>query len=57
MNEGGGPLIRLEDVSKVFTTDEVETHALSGISLDAVNERLNANRRLRRTRARAAVPC
>jgi putative ABC transport system ATP-binding protein len=34
MNEGDGPLIRLEDVSKVFTTDEVETHALSGIQLD-----------------------
>ena len=28
------PLIRLEEVSKVFYTDEVETHALSGIHLD-----------------------
>jgi putative ABC transport system ATP-binding protein len=28
------PLIRLEGVSKVFFTDEVETHALSGIHLD-----------------------
>lgn len=28
------PLIQLEDVSKVFLTDEVETHALSGITLD-----------------------
>ena len=28
------PLIRLTDVSKVFQTDEVETHALSGIQLD-----------------------
>jgi putative ABC transport system ATP-binding protein len=27
----GEALIRLEDVSKVFVTDEVETHALSGI--------------------------
>jgi len=27
-------LIRLEAVTKVFTTDEVETHALSGINLD-----------------------
>src|SRR5687768_14762020 len=27
------PLIRLEDLSKVFYTDEVETHALSGIHL------------------------
>src|SRR3979411_2271731 len=28
------PLIRLENVAKVFYTDEVETHALSGIHLD-----------------------
>lgn len=28
------PLIRLEDVKKVFYTDEVETHALSGIHLE-----------------------
>ena len=28
------PLIRLEDVSKVFLTDEVETHALAGIHLE-----------------------
>jgi putative ABC transport system ATP-binding protein len=28
------PLIRLENVKKVFYTDEVETHALSGIHLD-----------------------
>jgi putative ABC transport system ATP-binding protein len=34
MNDGGAPLIRLENVSKVFFTDEVETHALSGIHLD-----------------------
>ena len=27
-------LISLENVSKVFITDEVETHALSGIRLD-----------------------
>jgi putative ABC transport system ATP-binding protein len=27
------PLIRLEGVTKVFTTDEVETHALSGIHM------------------------
>ena len=29
-----GPLIRLDAVSKVFLTDELETHALSSISLD-----------------------
>ncbi|HEV2863292.1 MAG TPA: ABC transporter ATP-binding protein [Pyrinomonadaceae bacterium] len=28
------PLIRLEDVTKVFSTDDVETHALSGVSLE-----------------------
>jgi putative ABC transport system ATP-binding protein len=28
------PLIHLESLGKVFTTDEVETHALSGIHLD-----------------------
>ncbi len=28
------PLIRLEGVAKVFQTDEVETHALSGVHLD-----------------------
>ncbi len=30
-------LIHLSDISKVFLTDEIETHALSGISLD-INE-------------------
>jgi putative ABC transport system ATP-binding protein len=29
-----GPLIHLADVRKVFETDEVETHALTGIHLD-----------------------
>ena len=28
------PLIQLEDLKKVFYTDEVETHALSGVHLD-----------------------
>src|SRR5881409_2502211 len=31
---GSTPLIRLSGVTKVFLTDEVETHALSGIHLD-----------------------
>ncbi len=31
MENGSEPLIRLEDVSKVFVTDEVETHALSSV--------------------------
>ena len=31
---GSAPLIHLEAVSKVFFTDEVETHALSGIDLE-----------------------
>ncbi len=30
----GQPLIKLGNVTKVFYTDEVETHALSGIHLD-----------------------
>jgi putative ABC transport system ATP-binding protein len=34
MNNGSKPLIHLQDVTKVFLTDEVETHALSGIHLD-----------------------
>ena len=34
---GSAPLIRLEGVSKVFFTDEVETHALSGIDLEIRN--------------------
>src|ERR671939_1234189 len=32
--ENGQPLLRLENVSKVFVTDEVETHALSSIHFD-----------------------
>ena len=31
---GNAPLIRLEGVAKVFFTDEVETHALSGIDFE-----------------------
>jgi putative ABC transport system ATP-binding protein len=34
MDNGAAPLIRLESVSKVFVTDEVETHALSSIHFD-----------------------
>ena len=34
MSENGQSLIRLEKVTKVFTTDEVETHALSGVHLE-----------------------
>ena len=33
MNPNGTTLIALQSVSKVFTTDEVETHALAGIEL------------------------
>ncbi len=33
-NGNGQPLITLENVTKVFYTDEVETHALSGIHLE-----------------------
>jgi putative ABC transport system ATP-binding protein len=34
MDNGSQPLLRLEKVSKVFVTDEVETHALSGVHID-----------------------
>jgi putative ABC transport system ATP-binding protein len=34
MNATGQPLIHLEGVTKVFFTDEVETHALAGIHLE-----------------------
>jgi putative ABC transport system ATP-binding protein len=33
-DENGQSLLRLEGVTKVFVTDEVETHALSGIQMD-----------------------
>jgi putative ABC transport system ATP-binding protein len=33
-NANGKPVIKLEEVTKVFFTDEVETHALSGIHLE-----------------------
>lgn len=33
MNETTSPLIRLDGITKVFLTDEVETHALAGIHL------------------------
>jgi len=34
MTEAGEPLIQIEDLTKIFYTDEVETHALSGVHLD-----------------------
>jgi len=34
MNDSERPLIQLEDVTKVFLTDDVETHALSGVQLE-----------------------
>jgi putative ABC transport system ATP-binding protein len=34
INESGQTLIRLEGVTKVFLTDEVETHALAGVHLE-----------------------
>ena len=30
----GGPLIKMEEITKVFVTEEVETHALSEVSFD-----------------------
>src|ERR1700681_3204352 len=37
MKNGSTPLIQLQSVTKVFLTDEVETHALAGIHLDIRN--------------------
>jgi putative ABC transport system ATP-binding protein len=37
VNTGTAPLIKLEDLKKVFYTDEVETHALSGVHFN-INE-------------------
>ena len=34
MDNGAQPLIKLDQVSKVFVTDEVETHALAGIHFE-----------------------
>ena len=34
MNDAAQPLIRLDKVTKVFLTEEVETHALSEVNLD-----------------------
>ncbi len=33
MHSSNGTLLELEDISKIFYTDEVETHALSGVHL------------------------
>ncbi|HET9417965.1 MAG TPA: ABC transporter ATP-binding protein [Chthoniobacterales bacterium] len=37
MNNGRIPLIQLENLTKVFLTDEVETRALSGVNLEIHN--------------------
>src|SRR6202171_4970137 len=37
MKNGSTPLIQLQSVTKVFMTDEVETHALAGIHMDIKN--------------------
>ena len=34
MSNTGQPLINLDGVTKIFYTDEVETHALAGIHLE-----------------------
>src|SRR5246500_4392853 len=33
MTEAGQPLIQIQDMTKVFYTEEIETHALSGVHL------------------------
>src|SRR5207244_2497240 len=37
VRNGSTPLIRLTDVRRIFVTDEVETHAVSGVHLDIRN--------------------
>jgi putative ABC transport system ATP-binding protein len=37
MNTAAQPLIRLQNISKVFLTDEVETRALNGVNLEIKN--------------------
>jgi putative ABC transport system ATP-binding protein len=37
MDSAAQPLILLEGVTRVFYTDEVETHALSGVDLEIKN--------------------
>ena len=43
MAENGQALIKLDGVTKVFFTDEVETHALSGIHLQINSMKYNLN--------------
>jgi putative ABC transport system ATP-binding protein len=37
MSENPSPLIKLDGVTKVFLTDEVETHALSGVHMEVLS--------------------
>jgi putative ABC transport system ATP-binding protein len=37
MSSNGQPVIKLDGVTKVFFTDEIETHALSGVHLEIAN--------------------
>jgi putative ABC transport system ATP-binding protein len=37
MSTNGPPVIKLDGVTKVFFTDEIETHALSGVHLEIAN--------------------
>ena len=34
MNSQNQPLLSLKEISKIFQTDEIETHALSGVELE-----------------------
>ena len=45
MSETNGVLIKLDDLTKVFYTDEVETHALSGVHFEINNGRVRLDRR------------
>lgn len=54
MTEAGQPLIQIQDLTKVFYTDEIETHALSGIHLSIAKESMS---RCRGHRAAANRRC
>ena len=51
MDNGSQPLIKLDQVSKVFVTDEVETHALAGIHFEVQEGRISLDFGARRAAA------
>ena len=52
MTEAGQPLIQIQDMTKVFYTDEIETHALSGFTSPSTKESMWPCRALRAAASR-----